>query len=123
MRIGERGVPTVEQWVEQEAAAIHSESTVAQTDPAASPPSPSPNQTVVEGGQGGAGEEAEAAETSVSAAVVYSSVSASGEGGGGEGGGEGFRLGVDPWLVSAGTARSLSAKLSEGGGRLVPIKG
>lgn len=34
-----------------------------------------------------------------------------------------FRVGVDPWLVSTGTARSLASKLAESGGCLVPIIG
>ncbi|CAM9206189.1 unnamed protein product, partial [Laminaria digitata] len=75
MRIGERGVPTVEQWVEQEAAAFRdaeAAATVPQTDPAApSPsPSPSPDQTLGEEGQGGAGGEGEVAEVPVPAAAV-----------------------------------------------------
>lgn len=80
MRVGEKGVPTVEQWLEQEAAGVRDDAAAA-------------NGGGCEDGEGG-------------------------EGSAGE-----FRLGVDPWLLSAGTARSLTAKLAESGGRLVKIVG
>lgn len=76
MRLGEQGVLSLEQWLEQEAAAVR--------DAAAK----------------------EGNEKAV--------------GGGGTGG---FRVGVDPWLLSAGTARSLTSKLTKNGGCLVPISG
>lgn len=92
MRMGEQGVPTLEQWLSQEAAAVR--------------------------------------DAAVAASALATLASTEGEvedgvdgGGSGARGMAGFRLGVDPWLVSAGTARSLTAKLTESGGSLAPISG
>lgn len=91
MRIGEQGVPTVEDWVGQEAATVRDASLA---------------EALAE--RRGLGEVQD-------------------RGTGNEQGAEAprrsFRLGVDPWLLSTRTARSLNAKLTEGGGSLVTIHG
>lgn len=93
MRIGEQGVPTLEEWVGQQAAATRDSNTGTTSDTVAAS-IPQTESTEVSAGQDPTPEE------------PSKSV---------------FRLAVDPWLLSAGTARSLSAKLAEAGGSLVPI--
>lgn len=109
MRIGERDVPTLEQWLTQAASAVRD----AEIASAAS-------RATDGAGLGDGGK----AMSGMEARQRYQN----GNGGGAEACGEwpsggGFRLGVDPWLLSAGTARSLNAKLGENGGTLVPISG
>lgn len=94
MRVGEQGVPTVEHWLELEAAGVRDAAATATT-------------TDGGGGKGGEGGKASAA------AVVAQKFAKGSEGE--------FRLGVDPWLLSAGTARTLTAKLAGSGGRLVKV--
>lgn len=109
MRIGERDVPTLEQWLTQAASAIRDAEMASAASRATN------DARLADGGkitsdmearrgcQNGNGRDAE----------TYGEWPSGG----------GFRLGVDPWLLSAGTARSLNARLGEIGGTLVPIVG
>lgn len=114
MRLGEQGVLSLEQWLEQEAAAVRD------TEAAGA-------------GQGKEGKDA-AGPGEQTASIAAAAAAAAGggvpgatsvDGGVGKGGARtgGFRVGVDPWLLSAGTARALTSKLSKNGGCLVPISG
>lgn len=101
MRLGEQGVLSVEQWLEQEAAADRD----AMASAAA------------------AKKYRESASADYSELPTSSATSVGGDGGGAGTGTQGFRVGVDPWLLSAGTARSLTSKLTKNGGCLVPTSG
>lgn len=91
--MGEQGVPTLEKWLSEEATDLRDSKNASEGVE---------NKERTEDGTGSMEPKKE------------------GEGKKGEGG---FRLGVDPWLVSAGTARSLKAKLTGSGGGLVAIPG
>lgn len=103
MRLGERGVLSLEQWLEQEAAAVRD----AQADAG----------TKDEKEAAGQGQQST---SEVSAAAGGGEPPSATRDGAGTGG---FRVGVDPWLLSAGMARSLTSKLTKNGGCLVPISG
>ncbi|CAM9181008.1 unnamed protein product [Ectocarpus sp. 6 AP-2014] len=114
MRLGEKDVPTLEQWLEQEAATVRDArvSAAAATTTAAAEEKEKEEDPAVPGSKA----------TAVSVAVAP----AAADGAGGEKGGVGvggFRVGVDPWLLSAGMARTLTSKLAASGGSLVPISG
>ena len=108
MKIGEQDVPTLEQWLALEAASARDASITSATSQA--------NYAANVNGHGKFGNGR--AELDLQSAERRDSEACGGAGSGG-----GFRLGVDPWLLSAGTARSLTAKLAESGGALVPISG
>ena len=108
MRLGEQGVLSLEQWLEREAAAVRDgEAAAAKEGDEPAGRGQQPTSVSVAAAGGGL-----PSSTSVGGGV--------GEGGAGTGG---FRVGVDPWLLSAGTARSLTSKLAKNGGCLVPISG
>ncbi|CAM9209508.1 unnamed protein product, partial [Hapterophycus canaliculatus] len=114
MRLGEQGVPSLEQWLEQEAAAVRDAGTTAAATVAAVAVAAAAAVSEQKGGED-AGPRREAGLTG------EEDPSASNGSGKTTTAVGGFRLGVDPWLLSAGTARSLTAKLAESGGCLVPI--
>lgn len=103
MRIGERDVPTLEQWLTQAASASRDAEMASAASQAINGGETTSDVEARQGYQNGNRRDAEACGEWPS--------------------GCGFRLGVDPWLLSAGTARSLNAKLGEIGGTLVPIAG
>lgn len=114
MRLGEKDVPTLEQWLEQEAATVRD----ARVSAAAA--------TTTAVAEEKEKEEDPAVPASEATAVSVAVAPAAADGAGGEKGGVGvggFRVGVDPWLLSAGTARTLTSKLAASGGCLVPISG
>lgn len=102
MRIGERDVPTLEQWLTQAASAIRDAEMASAASRATN------DARLADGGK-------------TTSDVEARRGCQNGNGEWPSGGG--FRLGVDPWLLSAGTARSLNARLGEIGGTLVPIVG
>ncbi|CAB1113141.1 unnamed protein product [Ectocarpus sp. CCAP 1310/34] len=111
MRLGEKDVPTLEQWLEQEAGTVRDAGVSAATTTAAAEEKHKEEDPAVPGSEA----------TAVSVAVAPAADGAGGKKGGmGVGG---FRVGVDPWLLSAGTARTLTSKLAASGGCLVPISG
>ncbi len=113
MRLGEQGVLSLEQWLEQEAVVVR-DAEVAAAAPAAATPAAVDGKEAENTAEPG-GLTAPMADSAAGAAPEGNCVAASGGGG--------LRVGVDPWLLSAGTARSLTAKLAKGGGCLVPISG
>lgn len=136
MRLGEKGVLSLEQWLEQEAAAVRD----AEISAAAAAAAGTPVAAAAVSGRKQVEDATRPRHETVSTGAVSSATAAvAADGGGnGAGGGEpsaingtgkgptgvgGFRVGVDPWLLSAGTARSLTTKLAESGGCLVPISG
>eukprot|EP00752_Nemacystus_decipiens_P016215 g14500.t1 len=107
MRLGEQGVLSLEQWLEQEAAAVRDAEAASEAKE----------------GKGAAGQALQQSDP-VAAEGGLPNATSAGEGiEGGGAGTRGFRVGVDPWLLSTGTARSLTSKLTKNGGCLVPISG
>lgn len=129
MRLGEKGILSLEQWLEQEAAAVRDDAETSAASAAAAVSEPKQREDAM-----GPRHET-AASDAISSSSSAATIAAAADAGGGEvpsainGSGKdstnvgGFRLGVDPWLLSAGTARSLTTKLVESGGGLMPISG
>ncbi|CAM9589959.1 unnamed protein product, partial [Ectocarpus fasciculatus] len=114
MRLGEKDVPSLEQWLEQEAATVRDAGVSTTTTATAAA-----EEKEKEKEEDPAGPGSKATPVAVAAAPAV-------DGAGGDKGGVGvggFRVGVDPWLLSAGTARTLTSKLTASGGCLVPISG
>ncbi len=107
MRIGEQGVLSLEQWLEQEAAAVRDAEAAA---------------AAAREGDEAAGHGQQSHSVAAGGGLPSTTSVYGGMGGGGAGTG-GFRVGVDPWLMSTRTARSLKSKLEKNGGCLVPISG
>lgn len=112
MRLGEQGVLSLEQWLEQEAAAVRD----AEATAAAKEGEKEGKEAVGHGHQS-MSNSVSAGGILLSTTSIYGGLGVNGAGTGG------FRVGVDPWLLSTETARSLTSKLEKNGGCLVPISG
>eukprot|EP00752_Nemacystus_decipiens_P008249 g7376.t1 len=104
MYLGEQGVLSLEQWLEHEAAAVREGEAAAKAGKEAAELGHPSSSTAVRGG-------------------LPITTSAHGGMGGNGVGTSGFRVGVDPRLMSTETARSLTSKLAKNGGCLVDISG
>lgn len=114
MRLGEKDVPSLEQWLEQEAATVRDARVSATTATATAATEEKEKKE----------DPAESGSKATAAVAVATAPAVDGAGGVKGGLGVcGFRVGVDPWLLSAGTARTLTSKLAGSGGCLVPISG